>query len=81
LALACRSSNLHKGTNQSAYDPESGRLVRLFNPRNDDWHIHFRADDGQVFGLTPEGRATVALLKMNRPGLVELRQSPTAVDE
>ena len=35
LALACYHCNAHKGPNLSALDPESGALVRLFNPRLD----------------------------------------------
>ena len=32
LALACDRCNLDKGTNLSAVDPESGHIVRLFDP-------------------------------------------------
>jgi 5-methylcytosine-specific restriction endonuclease McrA len=42
LALACQQCNLHKGPNQSAYDPATGTLVRLFHPRLDHWDAHFR---------------------------------------
>jgi hypothetical protein len=76
LCLACRACNSLKGTNQSAYDPVTGTLVRLFNPRSDDWHANFSNEEGLIVGLTPEGRATVALLQMNRDQRVRLRQSP-----
>ena len=72
--LACPPCNSKKGPNQSAYDPATAQLVRLYNPRSDAWHEHFREEDGVVEGLTPEGRATVAPLEMNRERLVRLRQ-------
>jgi len=75
LCLACPFCNLQKGTNQSAYDPTSGQLVRLFNPRTDIWQEHFRSEQGLITGLTPEGRSTVALLQMNRTQLIRLRQT------
>jgi hypothetical protein len=33
LALACQHCNLHKGSNLSALDPQTGDLTRLFHPR------------------------------------------------
>ncbi|MEX2175052.1 MAG: HNH endonuclease [Pirellulaceae bacterium] len=72
--LACPTCNFKKGPNQSGYDPLTGLLVGLYNPRNDIWSKHFREDDGMVEGLTTQGRATVALLDMNRERLVRLRQ-------
>jgi len=41
LALACYHCNAHKGPNLSGLDPESGALVRLFHPRQDQWDEHF----------------------------------------
>lgn len=76
LCLACIACNSFKGTNQSAYDPVSGELVPLFNPRNDDWNANFRAAQGRVMGLTAVGRATVELLQMNRDQMVEVRHCP-----
>ncbi len=72
--LACPPCNAKKGPNQSAFDPQSGNLVRLYHPRADTWESHFLDEDGNVVGLTAEGRATVALLEMNRLELVRLRQ-------
>ena len=73
LALACERCNAYKGTNLSAIDPETGNLVRLFNPRLDSWPEHFRFQDAMVIGLSDVGRATVRLLKMNSSARVELR--------
>jgi len=33
LALACFRCNRHKGPNVGSFDPETGALVRFFNPR------------------------------------------------
>ena len=74
LCLACPSCNSSKGPNQSAYDPETGTLMRLFNPRLDTWEAHFRVEDGFIIGETPLGRATIELLKMNSDRLIRLRQ-------
>lgn len=73
LALACNRCNAHKGPNLSSYDPDTDELVLLFNPRIDTWEEHFVMNDCNVFGLTPGGRATVALLSMNDPDRVQLR--------
>lgn len=73
LAWCCRRCNLYKGPNASAFDPVTDQLVRLFNPRIDRWDEHFEMDGPLVVGLTPEGRATVALLQMNDDLRVQLR--------
>ncbi len=73
LALACHHCNRHKGPNLTGLDPESGTVTRLFNPRTDDWKEHFLNKEGELFGQTAIGRATVVLLKMNEHGRLELR--------
>ena len=74
-AWACQPCNLHKGPNLSGIDPVSGAIVTLFNPRMDRWSEHFRqAADGTIEGLTPTGRATVAVLDVNGDGQPLLRQ-------
>ena len=76
LWLACPHCNGAKATRVDAPDPDSGRIVPLFNPRTDRWSEHFAwADDGALLeGLTPIGRATVAALKMNHPDIVAARR-------
>jgi len=73
LALSCRRCNLYKGPNISGLDPETGRLTPLFNPRLDRWGDHFENRGGLIVGLTPEGRATVRLLRMNDAPRSDLR--------
>jgi hypothetical protein len=73
LAWACQRCNLCKGTNLTSVDPDSTKVVRLFNPRLDHWEDHFVKDGPRIVGLTAKGRATVWLLQMNCEERVELR--------
>src|ERR1700722_9972714 len=65
LALACSYCNLCKGPNLVGVDPESDRIVQIFNPRRNSWQRHFELTGEQIVGTTPMGRATVQLLQMN----------------
>jgi len=76
LALACVSCSLRKGPRRAATDPDTGAESALYDPRSQRWDDHLRlADDGRLEGLTPTGRATIALLKMNRPLAILLRHA------
>lgn len=76
LAFACGGCNGHKYTKLDAIDPVSRQKASLFHPRHDEWESHFRwsEDFTEIIGITPTGRATVGALKMNRPGLLNLRK-------
>jgi 5-methylcytosine-specific restriction endonuclease McrA len=50
LALACHRCNLHKGTNLTGLDPQTGELTPLFHPRRDQWQDHF-AFEGHALPL------------------------------
>jgi len=67
LWLSCPLCNRHKADRTSGTDPESGSVVPLFNPRRQRWSEHFRwSSDGlRIEGLTPTGRATVAVLRLS----------------
>lgn len=73
LALACNRCNRAKGPNLSSFDPATGQMVRLFNPRTDTWEAHFAFQGAVIVGRTPEGRATVELLKVNEPKRLRTR--------
>ncbi len=75
LAYSCQGCNNKKYSAASAIDPMTGRRVRLFHPRKDDWNKHFvwSEDNTRMIGLTPIGRATVERLELNRRGVVNLR--------
>lgn len=75
LALCCLTCNLRKGPNISSLDPADGRLVPLFHPRRDDWNEHFRWRGPSVAGTSPVGRATAALLVMNAPARLVVREA------
>lgn len=83
LAWACPACNSHKYDKISSRDPETARLVPLFNPRRQDWNSHFAWSDDflLILGRTATGRATVASLCLNRLELMNLRQALIAVDE
>ncbi len=76
LALACRACNLHKSDRLTGLDEATESEVGLFNPRHLHWDEHFQADTntGDIRGLTPIGRATVACLRMNSPLQLEARR-------
>ena len=74
LALACFWCNRLKGGDLAALDPQTGKVTPLFNPRLHTWANHFRLDGAEIVPLTPEGRATVVLLKLNRPDRLAARQ-------
>ena len=75
LAWSCIFCNLYKGPNLASFDPDTGELTRLFNPRGDGWDEHFRLDGTRITGLTPVGRTSVWLLEMNSEILLNLRVS------
>ncbi len=76
LALACQGCNNYKYTKTEAVDPVSAQAVPLYNPRQMNWVEHFawNGDTTLMLGLTPTGRATVNALRINRTGVVNLRQ-------
>ena len=65
LAFCCATCNRVKGPNLASLDPTTKRITPLYNPRTQTWDGHFRLDNVAIRGLTPEGRATVALLRLN----------------
>ncbi len=47
----------------------------LFHPRNQSWKTHFVLNaDGSLAGLTPEGRSTIFVLRMNAVNRIAQRQ-------
>lgn len=75
LALSCVSCSLRKGARIEARDPHTGETAGVFNPRAQRWEDHFEmAEDFLILGRTSIGRASVELLRMNRPVAVEIRR-------
>jgi hypothetical protein len=82
LCLACYPCNVFKGTNVAALDPQTGHAAKLFNPRKQAWNDHFRLeDDATITGKTPEGRTTVAVLRMNDPKRAKQRLGEISTGE
>lgn len=75
LAQACFRCNRLKGWRLSGIDPQTGDDEPLFNPRRDRWVEHFcwSADGSLLIARSAIGQATIALLDMNRPRVVEIR--------
>ena len=75
LALACFYCNTHKGPNIAGRHRDTAEIVRLFNPRTDEWAEHFKWNGPTLTGLTAIGGVTVDVLAINRPEFVTLRES------
>ena len=73
LAFACTLCNRRKGSDLSSFDTATDQLAPLFHPRRDQWHEHFELKGGELVGLTPSGRATIHLLRLNHPHRVQER--------
>jgi len=74
LCLACYECNIYKGSNVAALDPLTGDAAKIFHPRQQTWDEHFRVkSDGTLAGLTPEGRTTIAVLRINNEERVKQR--------
>ena len=73
LALACHLCNLHKGTNLTGIDPQTGQLSPIFHPRHDRWSDHFTFEGVRINGVSAVGRATIQVLNMNDARRLDLR--------
>jgi hypothetical protein len=82
LALACFHCNRRKSTRQNAIDPETQEQTALFNPRRDSWSNHFQwsADGLFILPQTATGRATIALLALNRERISHIRAADIEVN-
>jgi HNH endonuclease len=82
LALACFHCNRRKSNKTESIDPETGESIEIFNPRKHLWGTHFSwsADGLRVIPLTSIGRATTALLELNRERILLIRQADVAVN-
>lgn len=68
LCLSCPDCNAFKGSDLASIDYAHDKaIVRLFNPRVDRWNDHFQLEliTGYIEGLSPQGRVTVFLLRLN----------------
>jgi hypothetical protein len=87
LCWSCSTCNGYKGSDIASYDVLTKQLTPLYNPRIDKWQSHFTLDESVIAGLTPVGRVTIAILKLNetqrlieREGLLQLSRYPCAIN-
>lgn len=82
LCLACYNCNAFKSHDLTGFDPQTGDIARLYNPRQQLWSEHFALqDDMKIVGLTPQGRTTVRVLQMNLDERIESRLALSAIGE
>src|SRR5882672_5712197 len=74
LAWACFVCNRLKGSDIASIDLETGKLARLYHPRNDLWNKHFRLKGTRIVPLTNVGRVTEHLLQLNHSDNLQLRK-------
>ena len=76
LALSCGGCNLSKATRTEGFDEVTQATAQLFDPRRDFWSEHFAWSDDHLtlVPLSPTGRVTLALLKINRLGVRNIRE-------
>jgi hypothetical protein len=73
LALACIDCNLHKGTNLTGIDPQTGVITELFHPRRHQWDDHFEWLGIYLSGKTSIGRTTIRVLNTNSDDQLAMR--------
>jgi hypothetical protein len=74
-AYACFACNRFKQSNIAGRNPDTGRVIRLFNPRKDRWKDHFQWHGAVLLGRTPRGRVTIEVLRINRPERIAMREA------
>jgi hypothetical protein len=74
LAYCCLHCNAFKGPNIAGVSQATGDIVRLFHPRKDLWNEHFTWDGSRLLSSTAIGRVTIAVLAINAPYRLEVRQ-------
>ena len=86
LCLSCFDCNRYKGSDVGSFDIETGNFAPLYNPRTQQWNEHFRLDGAVIVPVTPEGRVTVFLLRLNsenrlvrRRALIDLNRYPCSI--
>jgi hypothetical protein len=74
--LACRACNLRESDRLTCRDDLTQAEVPLFHPREQRWADHFQVDheSGEIRGVTPTGRETVACLDLNHALQLTARQ-------
>lgn len=82
LCLACYKCNGYKGSNVAGLDPLTGNATKLYHPREQNWDDHLMINaDATLSGLTPEGRTTIFVLRINDAKRVKKRLGELTVGD
>lgn len=65
LAWSCYPCNNAKSSDVGTVILPDKTFIRLFNPREDEWLVHFEYESGVVYAKTHIGTATIKVLKIN----------------
>ena len=79
LAYACLFCNRAKGSDIASRNPETGELIRFFNPRLDRWGHHFRIENVMILPLTSIGEATTRIFRFNEEERLLEREALKAI--
>jgi len=74
LALACVHCNSYKGTDLTTFLNNYEDIVPIFNPRKEDWNVHFETKVGEIIAKTRTAKATIKLLRLNEPERIAIRK-------
>jgi hypothetical protein len=74
LAYSCYDCNRFKSSNIGSFDPDSGALERLFDPRAMSWDEHFELNGAEIFPRTAIGRVTDFVLQFNHADRILYRR-------
>ena len=80
LAWSCFDCNRFKGSDIASRDPVTGNLVPLFDPRMHRWYEHFKLERGTIRPVTPVGRVTERILRLNLPDRIEVRKTLASIN-
>jgi hypothetical protein len=80
LCWSCSTCNGYKGSDVASYDRETKQLTPLFNPRLQNWIDHFQLEEDRIVGLTPIGRVTISILKLNASQRIDDRAALIRLD-
>lgn len=74
IAWSCLYCNRYKGPNLSGWDQELQAVVRLFNPRTNQWSEHFQWDGPILRSITSIGKVTLQVLRINDEEAILVRR-------
>ena len=74
LAYSCYDCNRFKSSNVGSFDPATGTLERLFDPRTMRWDEHFELNGGEIVPRSAIGRVTEFVLQLNHADRILYRR-------